>query len=192
MRDIIRRILVEDSSQDKMKQRMFKLWDREKSMGEKPSVNSALAKSMGYHNTSILYLWLVDWYGGEEKVYELIKSEIDGKTFSTDDMEGMGINVGNYDFIFKIFNMEKRPLFNGGYNLNLDCRILDGGVTLFTDESYLDLTRIHDYQADRKIEVILWEVIGEIEDMIKSMIYKKSSLYGYSELIDNINIKIKN
>ena len=88
--------------------------------------------------------------------------------------------------------MEKRPLFNGGYNLNLDCRILDGGVTLFTDESYLDLTRIHDYQADRKIEVILWEVIGEIEDMIKSMIYKKSSLYGYSELIDNINIKIKN
>jgi hypothetical protein len=191
MRDIIRRILVEDSSQDKMKQRMFNFWDREKSMGKEPSVNSALAKSMGYHNTGILYLWLVDWYGGEEKVYELVKSEIDGKTFSTDDMEGMGIDVGNYDFIFKISNMEKTQLYSSGVKIDLDCRILDGGVTLFTDGFYLDLTSLDDYRADRKLEVILWEVSNEIEDMIKFMIYKKSNPYGYSELIDNLEIKIK-
>jgi hypothetical protein len=191
MRDIIRRILVEDSSQDKMKERMFKFWDREKSMGKDPSVNSALAKSMGYYNTSILYLWLVDWYGGEEKVYEVLESEIDGKTFSTDDLEEMGIDVGSYDFIFKLSNMEKTQLFSGGVKIDIDLRILDGGVTLFTDGVYLDLTRIDDYRADRKLEVILWEVSGEIEDIIKSMIYKKSNPYGYSELIDHIEIHFK-
>jgi hypothetical protein len=170
---------------------MFNFWDREKSMGKEPSVNSALAKSMGYHNTGILYLWLVDWYGGEEKVYELLESEIDGKTFSTDDLERMGIDVGNYDFIFKLSNMEKTQLFSGGVKIDLDLRILDGGVTLITDGFYLDLTSLDDYRADRKLEVILWEVSGEIEDMVKSMIYKKSNPYGYTELIDHLEIHFK-
>ena len=101
-RDIIKQILRETifhTPSDKTKNVMFKLWDKQKSKGIKPMVNMVLAKSVGLHNLGVLEDWAVEWYGGVDKVFQMVKEELDNKVFTTDYLERKyGIRVGNYDF----------------------------------------------------------------------------------------------
>ena len=75
MREIIRKVLLENDylrRKEFAKKTLFKLWDREKSMGKTPKINEDIAKILNvtYYNLGEL---LVEWYGGVEKVYRLIK-----------------------------------------------------------------------------------------------------------------------
>lgn len=183
MKELIRRVLVE-SVFERKKQSLFKLWDREKAMGKKPSVNMALARSLGFNNTYRISRYLVEWYGGVEKVFEIIKNKLVNKIFSSNLLIQYGITVGGYDFKFKINKFEKVRSQSGGYNINMEIQMVEGGVTLGTTDEYIDLTRnIEDDDLN-------WEIYNEIRDLILDFVSRVTSEYGFDEEIDEINFQI--
>ena len=74
MKDIICRVLTEETL-DKKKQLIYKLWEREKSAGKKPTINNSLAKAI---NISLYQLksFLLEWYGGFDKVFNFITTKL--------------------------------------------------------------------------------------------------------------------
>lgn len=182
MKELIRKVLTESISERK-KQSLFKLWDREKAMGKKPSVNMALAKSLGFRNTYIISTYLIEWYGGVEKVFDMIKNKLENKIFSTNLLEQYGLQIGGYDFIFKIKKFEKQKSQSGGYDINIEVQIVEGGVELMTTGEYIDLTKnIEDDDLN-------WEIYNEIRDLILDFVSRVTREYGFDEEIDNINFQ---
>lgn len=188
-RDIIKQILRETifhAPSDKTKNVMFKLWDKQRSKGQKPEVNTALAKSVGLHNIWILEDWVVEWYGGVEVVFDMIKEELDNKTFTTDELGSIyHINVGNYDFTFELTNLKLHTQQSRGPNISVDMEIIDGGVALITNGEYYDLTRIMEpkYMNDD----LLWEIRQEIVEIISDFIYKVTNQYNFNS--DSIDVE---
>jgi hypothetical protein len=184
MRSIIRKFLLENDYQNKKelsKKSLFKLWDREKSMGKKPKIHYALIKTlnMSYYDISEL---LVEWYGGIEKVYRLIKNRLVNKVITTNNLEGLGVRVGGYDFRFSIEELYLRKSQGGGYEFEVPLKIIDGGVSIY-DGSYIDLTDI-----DSINDNLWWELSYEIKDIIKDFINLIAKEYGFNVLLDDINI----
>lgn len=186
MRSIIRKFLLENDYQNKKelsKKSLFKLWDREKSMGKKPKIHYALIKTfnMSYYDINEL---LVEWYGGIEKVYRLIKNRLVNKVITTNNLERLGVSVGGYDFRFSIEELYLRKSQKGGYEFEVPLKIIDGGVTLiFSTGEYIDLTDISSIDDE-----LWWELSYEIKDIIKDFINLIAKEYGFNVLLDDINI----
>lgn len=186
MRDIIRKFLLESNHQKKKelaKKSLFKLWDREKSVGKPPKIHYALIKTldMSYYDMSEL---LIEWYGGVEKVYRLIKNRLVNKVITTNNLEGLGVRVGGYDFRFSIEELYLRESQGGGYEFEVPLKIIDGGVTLiFSTGEYVDLTDISSIDDE-----LWWELSYEIKDIIKDFINLITKEYGFNVLLDDINI----
>lgn len=185
MRSIIRKFLLEDNYQNKkelVKKSLFKFWDKEKSMGKTPKIHYALIKTldMSYYDMSEL---LIEWYGGVEKVYRLIKNRLVNKVITTNNLEGLGVRVGGYDFRFSIEELYLRKSQGGGYEFEVPLKIIDGGVELLTTEEYIDLTDISSIDDE-----LWWELSYEIKDIIKDFINLIAKEYGFNVLLDDINI----
>jgi hypothetical protein len=189
-RDIIKQILRETifhAPSDKTKNVMFKLWDKQMSKGIKPMVNMALAKSVGLHNLGILQDWVVEWYGGVEVVFDMIKEELDNKTFTTDELGSIyRINVGNYDFTFELTNLKLHTQQSRDPNISVDMEIIDGGVALITNGEYYDLTRI--MEPDYMNDDLLWEIRQEIVGIISDFIDKVTNQYNFNS--DSIDVEL--
>jgi hypothetical protein len=167
---------------------MFKLWDKQKSKGQKPEVNTALAKSVGLVNTSILNDWVVEWYGGVDVVFGMIKEELDNKTFTTDELGSIyHINIGNYDFTFELTNLKMYDRRSRSRNpdISVDMKILDGGVELMTGD-YYDLTRVN--EPGYIYNDLLWEIKTEIKDIITEFVWKVVNQYKFNA--DSISAEI--
>ena len=188
-RDIIKQILRETifpHPSDKTKNVMFKLWDKQKSKGQKPEVNTALAKSVGLHNIWILEDWVVEWYGGVDKVFQMVKEELDNKVFTTDYLDRKyGIRVGNYDFKFELTNLKLWDKRSRDPDISVDMEIIDGGVELMTNGEYYDLTRI--MEPEYMNDDLLWEIKQEIVDIIRDLIYKVTKQYHLN--LDSVNVE---
>ena len=166
---------------------MFKLWDKQRSKGIKPMVNMALAKSVGLHNLGILQDWVVEWYGGVEVVFDMIKEELDNKTFTTDELGSIyRINVGNYDFTFELTNLKLHTQQSRDPNISVDMEIIDGGVALITNGEYYDLTRI--MEPDYMNDDLLWEIRQEIVGIISDFIDKVTNQYNFNS--DSIDVEL--
>lgn len=180
MEDIIRRVLKEETLKNNKKQLLFKLWDRERSAGKKPTINNSLTKAL---NISLYQLksYLLEWYGGFDKVFNDIKTKLKNKIISTDIFGDYGIDVGGYDFKFKLPKFEKHNTPGGGFEIDVDCEIIDGGVDLITTGEYIDLTQnIEDDNLN-------WEIYNEIRDIISDIINKIMSQYGLDADLEDIN-----
>lgn len=186
IKQILRETLFYTPS-EKMKNSMFKLWDKQKSKGQKPEVNTALAKSMGLHSTSMLNDWVVEWYGGVDVVFGMIKEDLDNKTFTTDELGSIyHVNIGNYDFTFELTNLKLRTQRSRDPDISVDMEILDGGVELITDGEYYDLTRIN--EPGYIYDDLLWEIVMEIKDIIMEFIWKVINQYKFTA--DSISVEL--
>lgn len=184
MREIIRKVLLENDylrRKEFAKKTLFKLWDREKSMGKTPKINEDIAKILNvtYYNLGEL---LVEWYGGVEKVYRLIKNRLVNKVITTNNLGRLGVSVGGYDFSFSIGELNLRKTQGGGYEFYIPLKIIDGGVSIY-DGSYIDLTDI-----DSINDNLWWELSYEIKDIIIEFIIIIAQEYGFNALLDYINI----
>jgi len=186
IKQILRETLFYTPS-EKMKNSMLKLWDKQKSKGQKPEVNTALAKSMGLVNTSMLNDWVVEWYGGVDVVFGMIKKDLDNKTFTTDELGSIyHVNIGNYDFTFELTNLKMRNQRSRDPDISVDMEILDGGVELMTDGEYYDLTRIN--EPGYIYDDLLWEIVMEIKDIIAEFIWKVINQYKFTA--DSISVEL--
>jgi hypothetical protein len=185
IKQILRETLFYTPS-EKMKNSMFKLWDKQKSKGQKPEVNTALAKSMGLVNTSMLNDWVVEWYGGVDVVFGMIKEDLNNKTFTTNELGSIyHVNIGNYDFTFELTNLKMRNQRSRDPDISVDMEILDGGVELMSDGEYYDLTRI--MEPEYMNDDLLWEIRQEIVGIISDFIYKVTNQYKFNS--DSIDVE---
>jgi hypothetical protein len=186
IKQILRETLFYTPS-EKMKNSMFKLWDKQKSKGQKPEVNTALAKSMGLVNTSMLNDWVVEWEGGVDVVFGMIKEDLDNKTFTTDELGSIyHVNIGNYDFTFELTNLKLRTQRSRDPDISVDMEILDGGVELMSDGEYYDLTRIN--EPGYIYDDLLWEIVMEIKDIITEFTWKVINQYKFTA--DSISVEL--
>jgi len=185
IKQILRETLFYTPS-EKMKNSMFKLWDKQKSKGQKPEVNTALAKSMGLHSTSMLNDWVVEWYGGVDVVFGMIKEDLNNKTFTTDELGSIyHVNIGNYDFTFELTNLKMRNQRSRDPDISVDMEILDGGVELMSGE-YYDLTRSN--EPGYIYDDLLWEIVMEIKDIIVEFAWKVIGQYRFNA--DSISVEL--
>ena len=189
MRDIIRKVLLESEYlklKDYARKTLFKLWDKQKSMGINPSINSALTNTfkLGLFDLNTI---LVDWYGGVDKVYSKIKNKLVNKHLTTDDLRNLGINVGGYEFSFRIKEMSLRNTQQGGVEIIAVMKIIDGGVELMTTGEWVDITHIGSVYNDNDVD---WEISYEVKDLIKELIDSVAKEYGFNAYLDYITIHI--
>ena len=175
-RNRIRQILREQfpgRPMDNIKKSVFKFWDRQKSKGREPEINSVLATSVGLHNTSILEDWIIEWYGGEDIIFSRINKEIVGKVLTTDDIENYGITVGGYDFSFKIYDIHFNESIHGGYIIGGLFDVIKGNVTL------MDGSGTYDLYDNENISPELWDdIVLEIKDIMSDLIRYVSKSFG--------------
>ena len=175
-RNRIRQILMEEfpgRPMDNIKKSVFKFWDKQKSKGVKPEINTVLATSVGLHNTSILEDWIIEWYGGEDIIFSRINKELVGKVLTTDDIENYGISVGGYDFSFKIYDIHFNESKYGGYIIGGLFDVIKGNVTL------MDGSGTYDLYDNENIPDELWNDIElEIKEIISDLIRYVSKSFG--------------
>lgn len=158
---------------DNIKKSVFKFWDKQKSKGVKPEINTVLATSVGLHNTSILEDWIIEWYGGEDIIFSRINKELVGKVLTTDDIENYGISVGGYDFSFKIYDIHFNESKYGGYIIGGLFDVIKGNVTL------MDGSGTYDINDNKNISPELWNDIElEIKEIISDLINYVSKSFG--------------
>ncbi len=174
MKHIIKKILKEELDNN-IKNLMIKRWDKEKSQGNIPQLYSKKEFiDMGFSEPEIEgIIETYKEYMGD--VYEIFNKFLIDNTFTTKDIEDLGINIGTYDFEFKIMEL------NGDLkNLEVFFNIIDGEVDV-ADEGIVKLTPSGVNSDDMSIN---FEVQFEIGDLISSFVYWISKKFGFDKIID--------
>jgi hypothetical protein len=174
MRDLIRRILMEEEKVNPVKKYFFDLWDEQKSLGEIPRYDHKMVKRLGFRGKANDIMGYYREYVGN--VYDLRKEFerylTSKKEFTTDYMEDLGIHTGGYDFSFKfpyVFVREE----NNQVEIFVDFDITHGSVTLMTNGEEYDLT-----DHDSIDENLWWELDMEIKDMVKGFVIATTDSFG--------------
>ena len=179
-RNKIRQILKETlfySPTDNVKKRVFKFWDRQQSKGIKPQINTVLAKSLGIHNLGTLEEWLIEWYGGEDIIFSRINKELVNKVLTTDDVKKLDIEVGGYNFSFKLYDIHFSESKHGGYIVGVIFDVIKGSVILTHPEEEYDLNDTENIPDE------LWNVLEEeIKDIISDLIRYVSKSFGIYDI----------
>lgn len=173
MRDLIRKILMEDERINPVKKYFFDLWDEQKSLGKTPRYDKKMVKRLGFSTKQKDIMGYYREYMGN--VYDLRKSFerylMGKKEFTTDDIEDLDIRVGGYDFSFVfpyVFVREE----DGKVEIFVDFDITHGSVNIMTGEEY-DLT-----DHDTIDENLWWELDMEIKDLIQDFVVAIAHSFG--------------
>ena len=174
MRDLIRKILMEDERINPVKKYFFDLWDEQKSSGEIPRYDKKMVKRLGFSTKQKDIMGYYREYVGN--VYDLRKEFerylMGREEFTTDKMEDLGIHTGGYDFSFKFPNVFVREE-NDQVEIFVDFVITHGSVTLMTNGEEYDLT-----DHDSIDENLWWELDMEIKDLIQDFVVAIAHSFG--------------
>jgi hypothetical protein len=153
MRTLIKQILNEETK-DRLKEYWFKVWNKIESEGEIPKINRKLIKRLGlFSKINEIESYYVEFMGGKEKILEMLKDSLMGKTFSTRDLP----SVGGYDFEFELIR-----LINLDPDLKFEFVMRRGTVeTIMTDNETYNLK-----DWDSIPEEIAWEIDLEVQDIL--------------------------
>ena len=163
---LIKKTLKEETNP--LKKYFTKVWDTKKSEGKIPMFNLKQIRKLGLlKRADEIRNYYIEYIGGQEELDRNIKNYFIGKTFTTQDLEDMSIDVGNYDFVFKIVDMsfEQDITANGDPELYASFDIIEGTVDTFNGEHY-DLMD-HELINDE----LWWELDSEIKEMIENFIW---------------------
>ena len=164
---------INESEENKLKSFFFKLWDSKK---ETPTFDLKTLKKLGLlKREDEIRDYYIEYMGGQEELERNIKNYFVGQTFTTQDIMDQRINVGNYDFVFKMVDMsfnQTDMLGNGDLELYASFDIVEGNVIISTGEEY-DLMD-HDLMSDD----LWWELDMEIKDMVQDFINNIVSSFG--------------
>lgn len=174
MRDLIRKILMEDERINPVKKYFFDLWDEQKSSGDMPRYDKKMVKRLGFSTKQKDIMGYYREYMGN--IYDLRKMFerylTSKEEFTTDEMEDLGIHTGGYDFSFKfpyVFVREE----NDQVEIFVDFDITHGSVTLMTNGEEYDLT-----DHDSIDENLWWELDMEIKDLIQDFVVAIAHSFG--------------
>ena len=170
MREFYKPILIERNIEPLIKF-FIKKWDKERESGKIPKFDWKEVRKLGLfdYQKEIRHA-LVDYYidNYQGRLESLIENSIKGKTYTTTDIEKSGIDIGSYDFEFKITGFKiintniTEPNKLPSMTSQIEFVITKGEVTVWgADNSVQDLTN----PINKNLNY-WWEVLGEIKDMI--------------------------
>ena len=147
MKNIIKKILSEETGNKVIKNYVTKMWKKQQDSGEIPRINYIeLRKRNLYKNIDQIKEWYLDFVGGEQEAFKLFKKYIEGRTISDDDLRKSGVGVIEEDIyklkIYKIFNEGFEP----GDELEFSFDIVSGQFE--TSDGILTLEDLMDERYD--------------------------------------------
>ena len=183
MNDFYRHILTETNTEALIKF-FTKKWDKERKSGQIPRFNWKEVGKLGLLDQqkeirNALIEYYVDHY--KDQWRPMIEEFITSKTFSTADIEKSGIDVGGYDFEFKIirFNIFDWVIRDARQVPSMDCEvefvITKGEVNLFGQN---DIIKSLTDPKNQKLGD-WWEVLVEIKDIINPFLKQVILEFGF-------------
>lgn len=147
MKNIIKKILSEETGNKVIKNYVTKMWKKQQDSGEIPRINYLeLRKRNLYKNIDQIKEWYFDFVGGEEEAFKLFKKYTEGRIISDVDLRKSGVDVIEEDTykieIYKIFNKSFEP----GDELEFTFDIVSG--QFLTSEGILTLEELMDERYD--------------------------------------------
>ena len=174
---------INESEENKLKSFFFKLWDTKMGQGQTPTFDLKTLQKLGLlKREDEIRNYYIEYMGGQEELERNIKNYFVGQTFSTDDIQKNKIDVGGYDFVFKIVDVHFEPVLD---NKEVECYasfdIIKGNVTVFSGEEF-DLID-HDSISDE----LWWQLDEEIKDLIQDFMFEIIGSFGVN--VDQIYLE---
>jgi len=182
MRDFYKHMLNETNTEALIKF-FTKKWDKERESGQIPRFNWKEVRKLGLFDQqkeirNALIEYYIDHYRGQW--VQMIEDFIKSKTFSTQDIEKSGIDIGGYDFEFKITHFKiidqviRDPRQVPSIEGEIEFVITKGDVELFGIGDVKSLTDPVNQNLD-----YWWEVLGEIKDIITQFLKQVILEFGF-------------
>jgi hypothetical protein len=176
---------INESEENKLKSFFFKLWDTKREDGQTAKFDLKTLQKLGLlKKEDEIRNYYIEYMGGQEELERNVKNFFVGQTFSTDDIQKNNINVGGYDFVFKIVdvNFEQTTILG---DEDIECYasfdIIKGNVTVFSGEEF-------DLMDNKSIsDELWWELDQEIKDLIQDFMFDIISSFGIN--VDQIYLE---
>ncbi len=174
MRDLIRKILKENTDYEIVKRTVIKQLEKKVKSGEVPSLNYNYLQKIGLGNfeDEIRQIYF-DFVGGEAEPFKLFKKYLEGKVITDVDIRNIGRNVfpqDKYEFqITRIYNSDYRGkrILGSNEELEFGFKLLDGEFD--TSEGMMTLDELLEERYD-DIWLDVEDVLrSEIEDYVESV-----------------------
>jgi hypothetical protein len=146
-------------SKNNLKHFLFKYWDMK---GPDTSNTTMQLFSVGFDERPIIQNWLIEWYGGINKVLKML-NQFEGTTY-----KGLG---GSYDFHFKVSDFRRSSDLDMDEinNFWFDAEVDGNGEVYIEQDNGSIIDNIYDAHNN---EDIGWEVDEEIKEIIDEEISK--------------------
>lgn len=174
MKNLIKKILKEESGNKVVKNYVTKMWARQQFSGKIPTLNyNELDKRNLTKNLDQIKKWYLDFVGGEEEAFQLFKKSIEGNIITEDDIrKKCGIQIHPQDHykvkITKIYNSDYRGNRIVGSNEELEFGFdLLEGEFITADHGVLSVEELYDEQYDNIWSDITYNLRYELEDYVK-------------------------
>ncbi len=174
MRDLIRKILKENTDYEIVKRTVINQLEKKVKSGEVPSLNFNYLRKIGLGNfeDEIKQIYF-DFVGGEEEAFKLFKKYLEGKVITDVDIRNIGRNVypqDKYEFqITRIYNSDYRGyrIIGNNEELEFGFKLLNGQFD--TSEGIMTLDELIEERYD-DIWLDVEDVLrSEIEDYVESV-----------------------
>jgi len=180
---------ISENSEDLVYKFLEKMWNSERSKGQVAKLDYPLLKRLGFgKKMNKIIEFYHDYMGGIEESKKQFIRYITNKTFTNQDLQNVGVDVGGYNIVFKLPNavFERTTMLgSGNQELYVSIELIKGTVTLITTGEEYDLMD-HDSMSDE----LWWELDMEIKDMIMVFLIENLNFFGLGFFVDQDELEI--
>ena len=174
MKDLIRKILKEETDFNLLKPFITKSLEKQVNSGEIPKINFLELNKIGLasYKDEVFQIYY-DFVGGEEEAFKLFKKYIEGKIITDEDIRNIGRKVLPEDQykikIVRIYNPDYRGnrIVGNNEELEFGFELLDGQFA--TSEGILTLSELYDEEYDDIWDEVTEHMRYELEDYVWSV-----------------------
>jgi hypothetical protein len=179
LKTLIKNVLKEETEENNeppLKKFLIKFWNTKKNQGEIPMIKYSFLKKLGLlKKKDEIGNYYIEYMGGKDEVLRELNNYLDGNQFTTSEIKNEGVEVGGYDFTFKIIDFKIKELMNyEQVEAFAKTKILRGTVDTIGGVRY-DLV-----DSDSIPEDLWWEISEEASDIIRDFLYKIMYSFGFN------------
>ena len=164
MKSLIKKILKEETK-DPLKSYWFNRWTKEEESGKIPKFDIELVQKLGLSNkVKTIGEYYVEYMGGQDRLRYIVTKYLYDNTFTTKDLENLGISVGGYDIEFKLQDIH---FSDETLDVNLDFEVNGTVQLIMVDDSIHDLNDLSGLD-----DTSTWEIDWEVKDILKEFVVK--------------------
>jgi hypothetical protein len=186
LKTLIKNVLKEETEENNeppLKKFLIKFWNTKRNQGEIPMIKYSFLKKLGLlKKKDEIGNYYIEYMGGKDEVLRELNNYLDGNQFTTSEIKNEGVQVGGYDFTFKIIDFKIEELMNyEQVEAFAKTKILRGTVDTIGGVRY-DLV-----DSDSIPEDLWWEISEEASDIIRDFLYK--IMYSFGLNVNDIDLE---